>query len=720
MPAIRPDDLPAAPSVAPTVALIVDNGVTVEKATPLQISDAARPLASQAEAEAGADNVKMMSPLRVAQAVTEQITDPLAAVSGAGIVGWQQAGAGAVARTAEGKMRDTIALADFLAAGSELNPSAVYNAFNNAIASAASGEIRRIVLDAKVYAQPSSNITLNNVEIVGSKLARPPYMAGDFTTTIEQTDDSRPVFLLGKNVTLQGINFTNPGLTDAAAQAAITLAGAVTPAQKKAALDGEWGSSSPVLVGQAGDNMSTISLIDICVPKCWYFIRLGNTGAGEVAGAINIVRPRVFSVSRDFIGISAAEAMSVMDGLFSFGVTPDEFVPPVSSPLRDYSVDYGAFIEVASAGANYPSFDGFNVENTVIFGKRFGCLATSGALSVSRWRSVHVDAVSHAISIQPAGRIVHSSFEIDAYSYRFPSADPDADAASRTVIYAAPTIASSTGFSRFSVKLKSDYSAGPAVIIDGDQTVEIDFDNFQSYDFGAKATAGIVCVNVNNANAVIRLPDAHIKAVSGNTLHSGVSVSAGRVEMAAPKFTECKYSAAITGGTLLMDTPTSTATVTSDITQTGGTLDVRNPRWNKPIGFGGYPAFRVAGGAQTFTGAVTVKTWGTEIFDQHGDFASNVFTVPIAGQYAFNMQLFHDNTGTAGDRWTIDIFRNGATALRTSYKMIADYNSVGVGGLIDCAAGDTIDVRVGRVGGAGNFVVFADNNANFFSGSRVS
>lgn len=69
MATIRPTDLPAAASVASGDALIVDKGSAVEKATPAQIVDAAIPLASQAESEAGTDNAKRVTPLRVKQAI---------------------------------------------------------------------------------------------------------------------------------------------------------------------------------------------------------------------------------------------------------------------------------------------------------------------------------------------------------------------------------------------------------------------------------------------------------------------------------------------------------------------------------------------------------------------------------------------------------------------------------------------------------------------------
>lgn len=66
---VLPRDLDAAASVPADAAVIVDNGVTVEKATPAQIVEVGRPQADQATAEAGVDNAMSMSPLRTRQAI---------------------------------------------------------------------------------------------------------------------------------------------------------------------------------------------------------------------------------------------------------------------------------------------------------------------------------------------------------------------------------------------------------------------------------------------------------------------------------------------------------------------------------------------------------------------------------------------------------------------------------------------------------------------------
>lgn len=64
-----PRDLPAASSVSSSESLIVDNGSAVRKATPKQVVDAGRPVASQAEAIAGTSNTTAMTPLTTAQAL---------------------------------------------------------------------------------------------------------------------------------------------------------------------------------------------------------------------------------------------------------------------------------------------------------------------------------------------------------------------------------------------------------------------------------------------------------------------------------------------------------------------------------------------------------------------------------------------------------------------------------------------------------------------------
>ena len=73
---IPPRDLPNADAVFPTDSLVVDNGSTVSKATPVQIVAAGLPAATLEEAEAGVLSGKYMSPLTTAAAIAALYGEP--------------------------------------------------------------------------------------------------------------------------------------------------------------------------------------------------------------------------------------------------------------------------------------------------------------------------------------------------------------------------------------------------------------------------------------------------------------------------------------------------------------------------------------------------------------------------------------------------------------------------------------------------------------------
>lgn len=74
----RPKDLPVALSVSETSSLVVDIDTSVVQATPKQIVDAGRPVASDAEAIAGTNNKVSMTPLTTRQAIDADTTGSIA------------------------------------------------------------------------------------------------------------------------------------------------------------------------------------------------------------------------------------------------------------------------------------------------------------------------------------------------------------------------------------------------------------------------------------------------------------------------------------------------------------------------------------------------------------------------------------------------------------------------------------------------------------------
>lgn len=185
MPAIRPEDLPAAGTVNNTAALIVDTGSNVVKATPQQVVDAGRPLASQAEAEAGANNAKMMTPLRVKQFLDAQpiLTEPiLAADDGSSLVGFQQSGTAARSRTVQSKARETLSLYDFDVVGDGVTDD--IDAIEAAIVEAVSSQ-RELIIPDSVFGH-SRTVDLSHPKLRVRGEGRAAFQAlGDFSPCVK-------------------------------------------------------------------------------------------------------------------------------------------------------------------------------------------------------------------------------------------------------------------------------------------------------------------------------------------------------------------------------------------------------------------------------------------------------------------------------------------------------------------------------------------------------
>lgn len=212
MATIRPDALPAAASVNPAAALVVDDGVTVEKATPLQVVDSGVPLASQAEAEAGASNTTRMSPLRVAQAidvlgVSLALLNSTDADEGASMVGTEGGGS----------VQDLFDGIDFLAtaAGDGIeDDSAILYAATKLIA----------LLPGKTYFLGATGAFQASILPLGGKLKRDPDVTvsniniiGDWDDQIFDVSNMTAVegvvtgFVVGATINGDGAHEWNPG-----------------------------------------------------------------------------------------------------------------------------------------------------------------------------------------------------------------------------------------------------------------------------------------------------------------------------------------------------------------------------------------------------------------------------------------------------------------------------------------------------------------------------
>lgn len=114
-----------------------------------------------------------------------------------------------------------------------------------------------------------------------------------------------------------------------------------------------------------------------------------------------------------------------------------------------------------------------------------------------------------------------------------------------------------------------------------------------------------------------------------------------------------------------------------------------------------------ASSGQTFTSGSTTKvTFATKLFDTHSVFATDTYTVPVSGKYrvSTNFRVTPTSYSAAGNQVNISLYKNGSGyadldlfqpgSTTTSDRFLSGSQ------IIDCVAGDTLDLRLFQNTGA--------------------
>lgn len=236
-----------------------------------------------------------------------------------------------------------------------------------------------------------------------------------------------------------------------------------------------------------------------------------------------------------------------------------------------------------------------------------------------------------------------------------------------------------------------------------------------------KAAGAYGAINAGGTNTNITVSGGWFVGADYSAYANGIMGSPNVFQCTGATFNACLAATNVTTNTAILTGNVSYSTngATSDVLTATNAWQTGN-KWDKPSTTSTKPAFLVRKSAsQTFnSGTLTDAVWGNEVTDKGGNFASNVFTAPVAGRYRFEWSLMHDNTGVAGDRWVIVLLTSAGNFSR-SYQMIADYNSVSGSAMVELATSGTAKIQVQRVGGAGNFVTHNDGDYNYFSGALI-
>ena len=122
-------------------------------------------------------------------------------------------------------------------------------------------------------------------------------------------------------------------------------------------------------------------------------------------------------------------------------------------------------------------------------------------------------------------------------------------------------------------------------------------------------------------------------------------------------------------------------------------------------------------------GATTTLNFGTEVFDQNGDYnhSTSTFTAPVTGKYYLQVQVRMDDIDIDVDLYELQIVTSNRTYLHVIDPDLGDQNygyyGMQVNVVADMDASDTAIPKIRIVGGANTMGVQTDSH---FSGVLVT
>jgi len=140
---------------------------------------------------------------------------------------------------------------------------------------------------------------------------------------------------------------------------------------------------------------------------------------------------------------------------------------------------------------------------------------------------------------------------------------------------------------------------------------------------------------------------------------------------------------------------------------------------NQPL----QPSFLVTANNQTdVTGDNTLYTvlWANEVTDANNDFASNVFTAPVSGQYLLSTKVFVSQLGTHTNGVLYLITSNRSYIASVSPGITATKGEVQITVITDMDASDTAYVQLQVAGSTKTVDISGGVNYNIFSGSLIN
>jgi hypothetical protein len=559
-----------------------------------------------------------------------------------------------------------------------------FTAFTNAIAYCkALGATLWIPPGNFVIDTSTGSLTLEYVKIQGTGSINGTATPGSTGSVISITGTANPPFLLRRSVTVDGIGFLYPAQVDSATPI-------VFP---------------PTFQVDITDGAVQFVWIQNCVVFNAYrfFVDTDTTGA---IGHIYFNNNVIYGILSCFEVSYNSEVMKWQGNNFTFG----HFLAATEGGLRGYTRANGSVMI-------WTRTDGFIFSNNMCYGY-LNALSFVTSATICQLLNIEgnlFDSVRFSIKASGTGNIIGSQVVGNSFVSENPS--------SNTLQSNAINVSTSGALQQETLTVVGNNfftCATDQVLVSG---VAV-----RSYTITGNNFFGWAAFQVAGSYAALNISGASTSYVatgntflSTNAFSSGILGSCSEVVCSGNVFGSCVAAVNVTANSFIAygNVSYSTSGATSDIIVANNIYQFNN-FWDKAGGQSTRPEWHVTiSAAQTFAASSTNVNvnFGTTIFDKAGNWSSPTWTAKQTGRYRFNWALTHDNTATAGERWTFALVPSSGTACKMTYTTIADFHTISGSGEFDLANNATVNLQATQNTGTHALVELNDGTLNYLVGS---
>jgi len=588
---------------------------------------------------------------------------------------------GAMVTTVQAKLQETVSVNDFGAVGDGVTDD--YAAFAAAV-SAARGKTLLIPAGQYLINTDAGSITLEEVCLQGENVLDGSSASVNAGSVILITGTTNTLFKIRRGTNIIGLNFYYPNQPNSA-----------TPVVYPATLAFDYTNGA----------VQFVEISNNVIFNAYRFLDINDGTSGNV-GHVNIYDNYICALNRGIYISRNLEHIRIERNNFTFGF----WLAATEGGSRGYMRSNASAIVIDWS-------DGVEIIDNLFFGYLNGVLCS--AVDLCQFMNITTnkfDQVRYGVNATGLGGF---DGNITANTFNsFNSQDTAAQARCVSITTQKSSIEHIT-----IVGNNFQLSTEDLIFVSGNipqRSLILGDNNYRSWAaFKSSGVYSAVNASGNSTNA--QITGGIFTGQNASAYSYGVSGSLNTLQITGATFISCLRCVNATTGsaTFTANRSFSTGFTTSDVIS-GTSIWQTGNAWDKPSLSSTKPAFlaRIAS-SQTFNSATPIAVvFATEQYDKGGNFSSDTFTAPVSAKYGFTFSLLHDATGTAGNEWLI-VIKTTTSAFSQRYIMPATIGSIGFSGELELTAGQTTQITIERISGAGNFVLVNDGNANYFTGSYI-